>query len=229
MMKPYNLLALNPNQDAELDLFYELLQEHFSHLFYISISPSFSLEKSSAFHAVIATEENQTIALPHLVFTRAELTNLHLDKSDKLLDLKQFSALNVKVTNFYFAIGNQLLNSYPFQVRLADQDGQIIRHNHQFNGSFFEDDHQEIESWIQKQLAKPNGIDQKHFLLPSASADHIYYQSYYALKDKQGTYLGSLDYVQDIKPILADYLEETAQAIVGWSDVTSGPSISNDF
>ncbi|HGN5283293.1 TPA: multidrug transporter, partial [Streptococcus pyogenes] len=31
--------------------------------------------------------------------------------------------------------------------------------------------------------------------------------------------------VQDIKPLLNQYLEETGQAIVGWSDVTSGPSI----
>lgn len=229
MMNPYNVLALNPNQDAELESLYKTLEEHFSHLFHLTISSTFSMEKSRDFQAVFLPKNDDRLMLPQLIFSTAELSNSHLVYKENLVEMKQFSALNVKLTNFYFTIANQMINAHPFQVRLADQTGTIIRHNHQFNGSFFEDDNLKIESWIQKQLVKPNGIDQKHFLLPSASADHIYYQSYYALKDEQGTYLGSLDYVQDIKPILADYLEETAQAIVGWSDVTSGPSISDDF
>ncbi|XCY70531.1 hypothetical protein ABG808_00375 [Streptococcus iniae] len=65
--------------------------------------------------------------------------------------------------------------------------------------------------------------------MPSASLDHIYFQSYYAIRDHQKHYLGSIDIVQDLKPILSQYLDETAQAIVGWSDVTSGPSISDDY
>lgn len=39
--------------------------------------------------------------------------------------------------------------------------------------------------------------------------------------------LGVITFIQDLKPVLASYLNESGQAIVGWSDVTSGPSSSN--
>ena len=42
-----------------------------------------------------------------------------------------------------------------------------------------------------------------------------------------GELLGVITFIQDLKPVLASYLNESGQAIVGWSDVTSGPSSSN--
>ena len=38
-----------------------------------------------------------------------------------------------------------------------------------------------------------------------------------------------LPYIQDLRPLLSSYLKETSQAIVAWSDTTSGPSIGNDL
>ncbi|MCC9969815.1 hypothetical protein HK345_05185, partial [Streptococcus agalactiae] len=40
--------------------------------------------------------------------------------------------------------------------------------------------------------------------------------------------VGYIEHVHNIKPLLEGYLKESGQAIVGWSDVTSGASISND-
>ena len=57
--------------------------------------------------------------------------------------------------------------------------------------------------------------------------DHILFQTYQAVKDDSGELLGVITFIQDLKPVLASYLNESGQAIVGWSDVTSGPSSSN--
>ncbi|KHD46636.1 Na+ driven multidrug efflux pump [Streptococcus hongkongensis] len=229
MTTRYNILALNPASSKEHDLFYHFLQEAFSHLFQVTISASFPMENSGDFHAVFSDNKDTTIPLPQLIFTNAELNNPDFLSSEGRVDIKQFSTLNQKITSFYLTLSEQVLNHFPFQIRQADYSGHITYHNHQFNGSFFEDDDTQVEPWIYKQLHQSTSPATKHFLLASASADHIYYQTYQAVKNKEGHYIGSIDYIQDIKPILADYLEETAQAIVGWSDVISGPSISDDL
>ena len=63
--------------------------------------------------------------------------------------------------------------------------------------------------------------------IPSSSFSHILLQHYQGLLSQDGQLLGVLAQVIDLTPLLATYLEESGQALVGWSDTTSGASISD--
>ncbi|MFA9492548.1 hypothetical protein [Streptococcus sp. E17BB] len=121
------------------------------------------------------------------------------------------------------------LDKLPLHAAITDQDNHLIYHNQKPKDPFFFDELEQtpVEDWlIQEVLTKPEHA--VHLLLPATSFDQILIQSYQGLYDNN-QFQGIFQQVQDIKPMLASYLAETGQAIVGWSDTTSGASIKNNL
>lgn len=219
---------INPDFPFEKE-FMKMLKSYYSDLFDIIISESSDNHLQNA-DGIFSFQPVKNCDLPLLAFSHNENADKGFFVDQELLsDSQTIFKLSQYLNQFYQSIANPIFEHFPFQVRIADKEGRILSHNQQFNGSFFPDQAGRLEPWIYQQLADSERADDKHLLLASASLDHIYFQSYYAVKDTDGHYLGSVDLVQDLKPILSHYLEETAQAIVGWSDVTSGPSLSDDY
>lgn len=121
------------------------------------------------------------------------------------------------------------LDQLPLHLAISDHKGQVLYHNGRPKDPFFLDqiDTGGVEDWIIEEI-KGQASHSFHLLLPAISLDQILMQSYYGLYD-QGELRGIIDQVQDIKPLLASYLKETGQALVGWSDTTSGASIKNSL
>lgn len=108
-----------------------------------------------------------------------------------------------------------------------DKNLKLIYSNNRSDGSFFsEPEENELPQWVWTSLEQ-SPENALHFQIPTESFDHILFQTYQAVKDDSGELLGVITFIQDLKPVLASYLNESGQAIVGWSDVTSGPSSSN--
>lgn len=229
MKKRPKLLALYQVDSNFQKSFYQILSDTYSELFEITIAEYESHEPKSLNYQALFSFMPIESTLPVFYFSEIVTSQGFYITDSKLKDGQTVLALSSALNQFYQSLNSSLLDAFPFQIRQSDHTGQMIYHNHQFNGSFFPEDDQELEGWIYRQFKTNPQEATKHFLLPTASSDHIYFQSYYGLQDENGQYLGTLDFVQDLKPILAQYLEETAQAIVGWSDVTSGPSISDDI
>jgi len=228
MTLPIKTLALVSNNNAFQKDFFQLINDYYSHLFSLSVIDSIEENQLSQYQLIL-TFEDHSYLIPALRFSMEVDKDKFTVNESLLANTETIWRLGQLLSQTYISISELQLDKYPYQLRISDKNGQFTYHNYQFNDSFFLDDSKELESWILRQLQMDKDLAYKHFLLPSASLDHIYVQSFFPLRDKEGNYLGSFDIVQDIKPILADYLEETAQAIVGWSDVTSGPSISDDF
>lgn len=229
MIKRFPILALFDADHLFQKFAFEKLKETFHDLFLMDIidqKESYVINNYSGVFSFSSLE----VTCPLLLFSEQETgDDLSFYISPSTFENGQSSLdLSRHLIQFFQQLNDALLNQFPYQMRLAHQNGDFIWHNQQFNGSFFPDQESTLEAWILSQFQNQKNLSEKHFLLPSASLDHIYFQSYFALRNQEGQYLGSFDMVQDLKPILAQYLEETAQAIVGWSDVTSGPSISNN-
>ncbi|WP_221912685.1 hypothetical protein [Streptococcus halichoeri] len=228
MIKTYRVLAIITNQSETQKAIYSFLQEHFDYLFEIIIYYQNALPEEIAAYDVIFSFKDDTYPIKTFLFSESADQAGYYLVPDSLKDSQKAYELARTLTQLYQQLTSNLqtyLQQFPSQMRMANAKGQILYHNHQFNGSFLPSDENHLETWIWQHLRKQGNL---HLLLPFASLDHIYFQSYYGLQDENGCYVGSLDLVQDLKPILAQYLDETAQAIVGWSDVTSGPSISTD-
>lgn len=122
----------------------------------------------------------------------------------------------------------KLLAHLPYRASFYDKDLKLIYSNNRSDGSFFSDDEEEKELpqwvWTSLEQAPEQAL---HFQIPTESFDRILFQSYQAISDDSGELIGVVTFIQDLKPVLASYLNESGQAIVGWSDVTSGPSITN--
>lgn len=121
------------------------------------------------------------------------------------------------------------LEQLPLHLAITDQDNQVSYHNDRPKDPFLLDDIDQapVEDWIiQEVQTRPEHA--VHLLLPSISFEQILIHSYHGLYQGQD-FKGIFQQVTDIKPLLASYLKETGQALVGWSDTTSGASIKNDL
>ncbi|EHI69602.1 multidrug transporter [Streptococcus ictaluri] len=227
MTKLIKILAITGQTPQEENAFFKLIANNSKDFFDITIISKNDPINFKPYEAVFAFDTIES-SLPlllfakHISFQKETLTEILQKKPTLLLEIGKV------VTNFYYALKGNFLEHLPLQARLSDQNGNIIYNNHKFNGSFFADQETKLEEWLLHEL-KANAYHQKYYFIPSASLDHIYIQHYQALYDASGNFIGIYDNVQDFKPILSQYLEETGQAIVGWSDVTSGPSISDSF
>lgn len=128
-----------------------------------------------------------------------------------------------------YRIEPSVLGSFPYQASLSDKTGQVISSNQKPSDPFDWEEKQPtaVPKWIMQHLTDQ---PKKTFYMtvPSPAFDQILVHTYQLCHNDQQEITGVFHYVQDIKPLLADYLTETGQALVGWSDVTSGASIHND-
>lgn len=122
-----------------------------------------------------------------------------------------------------------LLAHLPYRASFYDNNLSLIYSNNRSDGSFFpENESEKLPEWIWQNLHQvPERV--LHLQIPTDSFDAILIQTYQLISDSSGKSLGVITYIQDLKPLLSSYLKETGQAIVAWSDTTSGPSIGNDL
>ncbi|MBM7642777.1 sodium transporter [Streptococcus loxodontisalivarius] len=122
-----------------------------------------------------------------------------------------------------------LMNHLPYKIAYYDAQGHALFDNGGADGSFLRDDvKQDLPSWIREELLLSDSKSLQ-MQIPTDAFDKILFAHYQASLDDQGQLLGFSETVYDFRQALTSYLNETGQAIVGWSDVTSGPSIKNDL
>ncbi|MGT2775329.1 hypothetical protein ACVRZG_04570 [Streptococcus hyovaginalis] len=230
MLEALTIQGYYQNQDEKNVLVF--LDTHFNHLFHITIQQSRSISDGNEQH------DAQSLTFDFKRDTSQDLT-LILSNPENTITFPQdydekasfLLSLARKLTLFYH---EQIahLDYYPFQVKSYSPSGDLVYDNYGFDGSFFSfhtDKDQKLEPWIQEQL-KAASNHRLTMSVPAASFDQILMQDYQGLYAKDGTFHGVLSQIVDLKPLLETYLKESGQALVGWSDATSGASISNgDF
>ncbi|AUW96465.1 hypothetical protein [Streptococcus pluranimalium] len=204
------------------EIFLEWLQSSFSNLFDLILVKG-TVTNNQVGH-YISLNKNQQLLLYSA--NQEILLNIPEDFSDNASFILQLSQ---QLTQFY-----QVLNTYPdkhpMKLTFFDENGQVVYDNKGFDGNFFSfnQEAQLLEDWIQEKIKN----DTKHHLtltVPSPSFDHILIQDYRGLYDQDGNFFGTFSQVIDLKPLLEAYLEDSGQALVGWSDTTSGASITNNL
>ncbi|MGT2742938.1 PAS domain-containing protein [Streptococcus plurextorum] len=119
------------------------------------------------------------------------------------------------------------LDFLPYKTAFYDQNLQLAYSNGKADGTFFPSQDQVLPQWVWQELSQSTEKS-LHLEIPNEAFGQVFMQSYIMLFDDSGDFQGVMETVQDIKPILSSYLENSAQALVGWSDVISGASISNE-
>lgn len=204
--------------------YFKSIALHYSKLF------TFQFINSSYFSKEIKTDGIFSFEQPHndiptLLFSQEkELDNFYAIPKE-LWDNNYIFSLNELLFDFHHKLAElDLLTLFPNDLVIEDTDGNT--HINHLSHSIFTND-SKIESWV---LSEPSFLENGyiHFLEPSDSFEQIMMDSYYLLKDNNAMIKGYAYQKQDIKPILKSYLDETAQALVGWSNVVSGASIKNE-
>ena len=122
-----------------------------------------------------------------------------------------------------------LLAHLPYRASFYDNNLKLIYSNNRSDGSFFtENESKKLPEWIWQSLHQ-SPEKNLHLQIPTDSFEAILMQTYQLILDDSGKSLGVITYIQDLRPLLSSYLKETSQAIVAWSDTTSGPSIGNEL
>ena len=122
-----------------------------------------------------------------------------------------------------------LLAHLPYRASFYDNNLKLIYSNNRSDSSFFpENESEKLPEWIWQSLHQ-SPEKSLHLQIPTDSFDIILTQTYQLILDTSGQSLDVITYIQDLKPLLSSYLKETGQAIVAWSDTTSGSSIGNDL
>lgn len=133
---------------------------------------------------------------------------------------------------------NYFLNSMPLELTYADSNNQFLYYNRMYEaedmlasrtpdqvGSPLGECHPENTftgvSWVIQQL-RTGKQDRVTVHVPTHGPDKFVVHSYQAMRDEDGNYVGVNEFVQDIKPLIDWYLEQTGQELTGGSDATSG-------
>lgn len=130
---------------------------------------------------------------------------------------------------FLNSLQENLLDYLPFNLATYDKNNLLTYTNHRPDNEFSIETKVNItlDPWIVSKLNQ-SSFDSFSLTIPTMSSEKILIHHYQALRDISNEYKGISQSVLDIKPILENYLNETGQAIVPWSDVTSGASIKSD-
>lgn len=208
-----NLAFIALYQDQKTLAFWQELAPYFEQTFRLTFLDIAELEKTdlSPYQGLL-TCQPVTCLLPTL------LVNPDLSPWQISQDLHQFAQ----------SCQQNFLDYLPWRVTFFAPDGQVLYSNQRADGSFFflDEEVEPLEDWILAEIkASPTGAF--HLPISLESFDQKLVQSFHALYDDEKNFLGILQYTQEISQLLASYLEDSGQALVGWSDVTSGASISN--
>ena len=118
-----------------------------------------------------------------------------------------------------------LLNYLPYKLAAYDAKGNFLYDNGGADGSFFPREAENLPDWIMSEvLASPTKTIS--YPIPTDSFEHI--QTYQASTDQEGRILGFWETIFDLKQPLQTYLDSSAQALVAWSDATSGASFKEE-
>lgn len=218
MLKPLNLCAYYTN-NAEKQ-FFSWLSDAFNHLFCLQLS------------------NNRVLEVPcYLSFQDSEHLHIHNDTDHLMIAVPDNYAQD---SSFVISLNKVLSDLYhkqtmfydyvPLRTTYYDSDGHLIYDNQGFDGNFFTSnlESKPLEPWILEKITD-DSTHQLTVSIPSSSFDQVLLQHYQGFLTKKGHLLGILCQVIDLKPLLGTYLEESGQALVGWSDTTSGASIANNF
>lgn len=218
MLKPLNLYAYYANNSEKQ--FFSWLSDAFNHLFTLELSNNSTCEApyylsfQDTDHLLIHDNTNQLqITVPQ---------NYTEDSSFVI-------SLNKALSELYYK--QVMFSDYaPLRTTYYDSDGYLIYDNQGFDGNFFAFnlEPKPLEPWILEKITDTSS-HQLTVSIPSSSFDQVLLQHYQGLLNKEGKLMGILCQVIDLKPLLGTYLEESGQALVGWSDTTSGASISNNL
>lgn len=217
------LLAIFTNQEEYH--FLQTLAEAFSDLYEIQCLNIKDYKPDECNCQAIVTWQEIDSSLPQLNLSQLGIfDNINTPNTQKI-NLEFAHAL----VKFHREVETSILDSFSYQASLTSLDGQIIASNHKPTDPFDWDGNQAITlpKWILNQL-REEPDKPFHITVPSPAFDQILIHTYQLCRDSKQEISGVFQYVQDIKPLLATYLEESGQALVGWSDVTSGASIQND-
>lgn len=140
---------------------------------------------------------------------------------------------------------NHFLNSMPAELTYADSNNQFLYYNHKLEaedmlatrrpgqvGNPLAECHPERAfssvAWVIQQLRNgKQDVVRTH--VPTHGPDKYVVHSYQAIRDEDGNYLGINEYVQDIKPMIDWYLEQTGQQLTGGNvDAVSGATTKVD-
>ena len=120
-----------------------------------------------------------------------------------------------------------LLNHLPYKLAAYDTQGNFLYDNGGADGSFFPREPENLPDWIMSEvLASPT--KERSYQIPTDSFDQVLIQTYQATIDNEGKILGFWETVYDLKQPLKTYLDNSAQALVAWSDATSGASFKEE-
>ncbi|MBS6654442.1 MAG: sodium transporter [Streptococcus sp.] len=120
-----------------------------------------------------------------------------------------------------------LLNYLPYKLAAYDAKGNFLYDNGGADGSFFPREAENLPGWIMSEvLASPTKTIS--YPIPTDSFEQILIQTYQASTDQEGQVLGFWETIFDLKQPLQTYLDSSAQALVVWSDATSGASFKEE-
>lgn len=120
-----------------------------------------------------------------------------------------------------------LLNYLPYKLAAYDAKGNFLYDNGGADGSFFLREAENLPDWIMSEvLASPTKTIS--YPIPTDSFEQILIQTYQASTDQEGQVLGFWETIFDLKQPLQTYLDSSAQALVVWSDATSGASFKEE-
>lgn len=203
--------------------FLQTLTETFADMYDIDCLPAddYTADLDQIYQALLSWQSVET-SLPQVNLGQLDLEQ---ETDHTRLNLKLARAL----VNLHQELLAQTLQSFPYQASLANANGHILATNGKPTDPFdWEADKvSAVPAWIMATL-KDKPDQAFHLTVPSPAFDRILVQTYQACLSENHDITGVFHYVQDIKPLLNTYLQETGQALVGWSDVTSGASIHND-
>ncbi|MBG9985975.1 NAD(P)H-dependent oxidoreductase [Facklamia sp. DSM 111018] len=155
--------------------------------------------------------------------------NTYVKLSDGLLTVEQI---------------DDLLKSMPFEISFADANNQFIYYNHNKSceemlakrsleqvGNSLGDCHpkatHQTVKWIISQLR--SGLQDVIKVYDSSHGpDKFVVNTYQAVRNDIGEYLGINEYVQDILPLIDWYLQQSRQELVSGTDTLSGASVSSN-
>lgn len=120
-----------------------------------------------------------------------------------------------------------LLNHLPYKLAAYDAKGNFLYDNGGADGSFFPREAENLPDWIMSEvLASPTKTIS--YPIPTDSFEQILIQTYQASTDQEGQVLGFWETIFDLKQPLQTHLDSSAQALVAWSDATSGASFKEE-
>lgn len=142
-------------------------------------------------------------------------------------DVPFILSLSQQLTAYYQSL-IAFLDAHPLKIIYYDHQGRPLYDNKGFDGDFLttKDSIENLEDWILEQV-KIRSDHQVTVTIPSSFFDQVLVQHYQGLWSQEGHFQGVFSQILDLRPLLATYLEESGQALVGWSDTTSGASLSN--